>query len=54
MKKSKTHSKITGQEFGEMFISDDGLMSVFFNDDECEVTGYMFTIFADAFLCKIK
>lgn len=54
MKKNKTHSKITGAEFGEMFIANDGQLTTYFGNDEVEITGYKSTIFADAFICKIK
>ena len=38
MKKSRTHAS-NGEELSELFIADDGLLSMWAYDDECEVTG---------------
>lgn len=47
-KPNKTHAS-NGEPLSEMFIGEDGLLSVFLGDDECEVVGYISTIFSDAF-----
>lgn len=49
----KTHAS-NGQELSDMFIGEDGILSVYFKDEECEVTGFMSTIFADSFVVKPK
>ena len=53
MKANRTHTEC-GLELSQMFISDDGILSVFINDEECEVIGSMHTIYFDAFNCKLK
>lgn len=49
----RTHAS-NGEELGEMFIGEDGILSVYFQDQECEVVGYMETIHMDAFAVKPK
>jgi len=50
---NRTHTKC-GKELSAMFIGDDGILSVFINDEECEVIGSKSTVFFDAFNCKTK
>jgi len=49
----RTHTK-DGQELSEMFIGEDGVLSIFLEDDECEVVGFISTLFCDAFKCCRK
>lgn len=50
-KKTKTKC---GKELSQLFIGEDGLLSAFVNDDECEIIGFQTTIFFEAFLIKVK
>ena len=50
-KKTKTKC---GQELSQLFIGEDGLLSVFLNDNECEVVGFECNIFMEGFTCKEK
>ena len=50
-KRTKTNC---GQELSQLFISVDGLLSVFLNDNEHEVIGFQSSIFIEAFACKEK
>lgn len=43
-----------GQELSQLFIGEDGLLSVFLNDNEHEVIGFQSSIFIEAFACKEK
>ena len=43
-----------GQELSQLFIGEDGLLSVFLNDEEHEVIGFQSSIFIEAFACKEK
>ena len=43
-----------GQELSQLFIGEDGLLSVFFNDNEHEVIGFNSSIFGDSFMAKEK
>lgn len=42
------------QELSEIFIGEDGLLSIFHNDHECEVVGGNSDIFCDSFIGKQK
>jgi hypothetical protein len=37
-----------------MFIGEDGKLSVYFNDEECEIAGFTSTIFQNLFVVKPK
>lgn len=49
----KTHTS-DGQELSDIFIGEDGTLSVFFNEDECEIVGFITTMFFDCFEVKLK
>lgn len=49
----RTHAP-NGEELSEMFIGEDGLVSIFYNDDEAEVIGGRTDVFGDAMIVKIK
>lgn len=49
----RTHAS-NGEELSEMFIGEDGLASIFYNDDEAEVIGGRTDVFGDAMIVKIK
>lgn len=40
----KTHAS-NGQELSDIFVGNDGVLSVYFKDSECEVMGFMTVIF---------
>ena len=49
----RTHTS-DGQELSDLFIGEDGKLSVYYKDDECEVVGFVTTIFCDCFEVKLK
>ena len=53
MKPNKTHTA-TGLELSNMFISDDGTLTVYLKDKECEVVGGMSTPFGDGMIAIEK
>jgi hypothetical protein len=44
--KRKTHAS-NGQELAEMFVAEDGRLSIYHKDEECEVVGFESTVHAD-------
>jgi hypothetical protein len=42
------------KELSELFIDEHGRLSVWIDDNECEVIGFQSNIFADGFLCMGK
>ena len=53
MKPNRKHTA-TGIELSQMFIGEDGTLSIFLQDDECEIVGAISTRFGDGFNCKAK
>lgn len=49
----KTHAS-NGQELSDIFIAEDDTLTVYFNEDEAEITGGKSDCFGDALLVKIK
>lgn len=45
-----------GQELSELglFIGDDGKLSIFHDDHECEVTGVVSNVFGESLIGKVK
>lgn len=52
-KPNKTHTS-TGLELSELFIGDDGTLSLWTTKEEVEIVGAVSTIFGDAWTCEIK
>lgn len=43
-----------GEELSDMFIGEDGILSVFIEENECEVVGFASTIFSHVTLVNHK
>ena len=41
-------------ELSEIFIGEDGLLSIYHNNHECEITGALSTVFGDSLVGKQK
>ncbi len=50
---TRTHAS-NGEELSDMFIGEDGTLSVFVDVDECEVVGFASTVFSDVTLINQK
>ena len=49
----KTHTP-NGEPLSDIFIGEDGILSVYHQDNECEVIGFTSNVLFDAFVIKLK
>jgi hypothetical protein len=53
MKPNRTHTE-SGLELSLMFVGEDGTLTAFLNNKECEIVGGMSTPFGDGMVAIVK